>query len=226
MAPYLNPPSSDREVETSTVEPSTSAPKKINGSIEDAPSQTFLISEALARFQISPVEYIEQRRPAIDYLVAGTIVAHGDTILLVQRSRHDFGGLCWEVPGGSCDENDLTILGAACRELWEEAGLRATAVTELVDDQHLWSEDGLNWRKLTFLVEVQKTAQGAPEVKLDPEEHEAFVWATEEDVLANCHGDIMFTWISENQRQTILEAFKMLRTQEAVPLKLEASAEA
>lgn len=33
----------------------------------------------------------------------------------------------WEPPGGACDDDDESILHAATRELWEEAGLQSSS---------------------------------------------------------------------------------------------------
>jgi 8-oxo-dGTP pyrophosphatase MutT (NUDIX family) len=196
-----------------------------------SPPHTFRIPQSLSFFRISPAAYLEQNKATVDRLVAGAIVAHAERILLVQRSRHDFGGLCWEIPGGSTESDDVSILGAACRELLEEAGLRAAAVLDLVDENHLWSDDGLIWRKMTFLVEVEgprRGGDGEPVVTLDPDEHEDFVWATEEEVAAGRSGDRVFTWISEVQRATILKAFGMIKrpVTEKEPVPLEATVEA
>lgn len=211
MSPFLLSPSSPDPVPQEVPGRSTQ-PLKENATVTVTPPQAFLIPESLSRFRISPADYIRESRPKIDQLVAGTIVSHHDKILLVQRSRHDYGGLCWEIPGGSCDEDDWSILGAAARELWEEAGLCTTAMLDLVDDKHSWPDNGLVWKKLTFLVEVGRAdSKEVPEVKLDPNEHEDFVWATEEDVVANRYGNTEFTWMSEVQRQTILKAFRMLK---------------
>ena len=90
-----------------------------------------VVPTSLARYQISPAEYLAQNRGAVDHLVAAAAVVvattaiepgsgSGDRVLVLQRSRHDFAGLTWEVPGGSCEAGDASILGAACRELWEE----------------------------------------------------------------------------------------------------------
>ncbi|KAK0717544.1 NUDIX hydrolase domain-like protein [Lasiosphaeria miniovina] len=53
-------------------------------------------------------------------------------VLLVQRAAHDTMPLRWETPGGGCDDDDTSILHSCARELFEEAGLRATAVGPLV----------------------------------------------------------------------------------------------
>ncbi|KAK8133694.1 hypothetical protein PG984_005706 [Apiospora sp. TS-2023a] len=161
-------------------------------------------------------------------------------ILLVQRSRHDYGGLCWEIPGGSCDPHDASILDAAARELVEEAGLRVRRFVAVVDQQrHEWVDRGEVWRKLTFIVEAEAEVGGDDKfsgeerggrdgkgeeveeefngrrstplrVQLDPEEHEDFVWASREDLLAGGVGEQKFTWIQDEQRQVILRAFDIV----------------
>ncbi|KAK1986718.1 NUDIX hydrolase domain-like protein [Colletotrichum cereale] len=68
------------------------------------------------------------------------------------------------------------------------------------------------WRKYTYLVEIETPADGAAaaaEVVIDPEEHEAFVWATEEEVRAGRCGDVVFEWTSESQRLDVLRAFEI-----------------
>ncbi|KAF6825304.1 nudix domain protein [Colletotrichum plurivorum] len=65
------------------------------------------------------------------------------------------------------------------------------------------------WRKFTYLVEVED----AKDVVIDPEEHEAFVWATEEEVRADRSGDVEFEWTSEHQKRDILKAFEMAKKQ-------------
>ncbi|KAI1869219.1 uncharacterized protein JN550_005849 [Neoarthrinium moseri] len=178
------------------------------------PIPTHIIAEDLARFQVSPAAYIQHCRPDLDRLVVGAVVVHHDQMLLIQRSRHDWGGLCWEIPGGMCEEQDTSVLGAACRELEEEAGLRATAILKLVDEKPLKSSDDLSWGKVTFLVQVEQAADGAaakPAVTLDPLEHEDYVWATEENLLAGSCGDRTFRWIDDSQRDTILKAFRIAK---------------
>ncbi|KAK8130464.1 NUDIX hydrolase domain-containing protein [Apiospora kogelbergensis] len=153
---------------------------------------------------------------------------HPQKVLLVQRSRHDYGGLCWEIPGGSCDPHDVSILDAAARELTEEAGLRVRRFVAVVDRQrHEWIDRGELWRKLTFIVEAddadtfadgedgygeeqERGRSPLPRVRLDPEEHEDFVWATREDLMVGGVGERMFTWIQDEQRQVILRALDIV----------------
>ena len=92
----------------------------------------------------------------------------------------------WEVPGGACDEDDPTILHGAARELWEEAGLVAKRFTHLVTDspdpeiEQVFpnSTRTKTWCRFTFHVEVEN----CDTVKVDPDEHQDFVWASEEEV--------------------------------------------
>ncbi|KAK8039445.1 NUDIX hydrolase domain-like protein [Apiospora rasikravindrae] len=153
-------------------------------------------------------------------------------VLLVQRSRHDYGGLCWEIPGGSCDPHDASILDAAARELVEEAGLRVRRFVAVVDRQrHEWLDRAEIWRKLTFIVEAESESnnddydelsseerdqqdnneQRSPlKIRLDPEEHENFVWASREDLVAGGVGERTFTWMQDEQRQVIMRAFDIM----------------
>ncbi|KAK2003852.1 hypothetical protein LX36DRAFT_745300 [Colletotrichum falcatum] len=66
------------------------------------------------------------------------------------------------------------------------------------------------WRKYTYLVEVEPpAADGAAAVVVDPEEHDAFVWATEEEVREGRCGRVVFEWTSEAQRLDVLRAFEI-----------------
>ncbi|TDZ15473.1 hypothetical protein Cob_v011649 [Colletotrichum orbiculare MAFF 240422] len=67
------------------------------------------------------------------------------------------------------------------------------------------------WRKFTYLVEVEAAGDGEIEVKIDPEEHENYVWATEEEVKADRAGHVALEWTSEHQKMDLLKAFEMTR---------------
>ena len=110
----------------------TSGPPPSTPNNENAAEAGLAVPASLARYQISPAEYLTQNKGAVDHLVAAAAVvvsARGDgegegcRALVLQRSRHDFAGLRWEVPGGSCEPGDDSILSAACRELWEEVSV-------------------------------------------------------------------------------------------------------
>ncbi|KAK2062940.1 hypothetical protein LY76DRAFT_504671 [Colletotrichum caudatum] len=81
-----------------------------------------------------------------------------------------------------------------------EASAAATAVATAGRDA---------WRKYTYLVEVEGPAVGDVVVVVDPEEHEAFAWATEEEARAGRCGDVVLEWTSEAQRLDVLRAFEV-----------------
>ena len=80
-------------------------------------------------------------------------------LLIVQRAAHErsFANL-WEVPGGSSDAEDPTILHSLAREVFEETGLRLTRfvrqVGDVVEFQTGKGERRKYWAKLNFEIEV------------------------------------------------------------------------
>jgi ADP-ribose pyrophosphatase YjhB (NUDIX family) len=134
----------------------------------------------------------------------------GPRVLLVQRSARDTMPNLWEVPGGSVDDDDKSILHAVARELWEEAGLTATKIGRLAGAPQIFAvPSGKEFCKFTFLVEVEQTSDGGLKVKLDPMEHQNFVWATEGDVRAGKVGNVELEFTSWEVKQTVLEAFRV-----------------
>lgn len=77
-----------------------------------------------------------------------------------------------------------------------------------------WLDHGEVWKKITFLMDVefddQGDGEGQPRVNIDSKEQESFVWASEEDVIANKCGGIYLSWTSDEQKQMVLDAFKLL----------------
>lgn len=109
-------------------------------------------------------------------------------ILLVQRSSTDSMPNKWEIPGGAVDPGE-TILAGVAREVLEETGLSVKAVVGLLEHDDEQKVDGgyvFHTRrgrkiiKFTLVVEVED----ASTVRLDPEEHQDCVWATEEECRA------------------------------------------
>ncbi|KAL9130018.1 MAG: hypothetical protein Q9217_001702 [Psora testacea] len=78
-------------------------------------------------------------------------------LLLVQRaaSEHAFPNL-WEVPGGSSDEWDPTILHSAARETFEETGLKLTRFVREIGKGVEFGSRKRRWAKLSFEIEVQE----------------------------------------------------------------------
>ena len=80
-----------------------------------------------------------------------------------------------------------------------------------------WSEirfvtrSGKQICKFNFLVEVEKSADGRLEVKLDPSEHQRYVWASEEEVRVRKVGDVDLEFTMSDLEATVLEAFGVRR---------------
>lgn len=124
----------------------------------------------------------------------------------------------WETPGGACDDTDPTILHAAARELFEEAGLLAKHVCAVVGDPHFFSSrSGKRICKFSFVVEVEGDGDGdgeEVEVVMDPKEHQRFVWASEEELRAGQGkvGDVKVEFTTREQREIVLAGFQFLKT--------------
>jgi len=157
------------------------------------------------------------------YIANGAMVFDSSTterVLLIQRASGDSMPDLWEVPGGGCDKEDSSILESVARELWEEAGLIATTIGPQVGSGQVFlSRSGKLICKFHFLVDAKKGADGRLHVKLDPREHQNYVWATEEEVQVGKVGkvgDLELKFTSSEQERIVLEAFKARKAQDAM----------
>lgn len=199
-----------------------------------SPSYNFTVTDPAlqARFGCSMQAFLDRNRnlnlgrttqqPQPEFLATGAVVfnASRTAVLLVQRSASDSMPGLWETPGGGVDADDATVLHAVSRELWEEAGLRAAAVRCAVPCRRPRSEDdddgltqvfltrrGRVVAKYSFVVEVED--DGA--VVLDPGEHQAFVWATEEECVRGVKGGMQLPITTREQREVILQAWRIMK---------------
>lgn len=164
-------------------------------------------------FEVSTNTYLTQY-PEIYGVVSAAIVIRNHRVLLVQRASNDDCPNLWEVPGGTANR-DETIVQCAVRELQEEAGLAALGVISMIGEFE-WSEkkparNGYGWRDwkiFVFLITIDD-AVGNVEIKLDPLEHQAYLWATEADIKEGLCDGIKLERISSNQKEAILAAFEI-----------------
>lgn len=152
-------------------------------------------------------------------------------MLLLQRSFEDSFGGAWEGPGGSCDPEDKTLLDGVAREVLEESGLHVSRFVDLASRDE-WVKRGPGSVamavKHTFIVEVHEASDSKGSqssegqdglqrswedmVKLDPAEHRAFEWVTEEEIRESI-GDLPGRLKSfRNGEKAMLEAFQMLNS--------------
>ena len=152
-------------------------------------------------------------------VATGAVVFDASTperILLIQRAAHDSMSSRWEIPGGGCDKEDASILHGVARELWEEAGLTAVNIGPQIGGVQLFlSRSGKRIGKFNFLVDAEKGRGGKLDVKLDPNEHQNYVWAAEEEVKARTAGGIELEFTTKDQEAVVLEAFKVRREMNA-----------
>lgn len=131
----------------------------------------------------------------------------------------------WELPGGAVDAADATVLHGAARELLEEAGLRARRFTHVITEgpgaapgQIFPNRDQTKtWCRFTFGVEVEVEGDVGElgfGVRLDPNEHQDFVWATEEEVRAERNVERSLPITKESMRAVMLEAFRLRKDRE------------
>ena len=151
-------------------------------------------------------------------------------MLLLQRSASDSMPLRWETPGGAVDDGDPSILHAVARELHEEAGLVAKSIDAVVrpEGRLFTISQGRRVCKFEFVVAVEREGEGEGgggdgmvgwNVKLDPNEHQAYVWATEEECrnekVRDGDGEVEIRFTTEEQKEIICEAFQLRKAWEA-----------
>ncbi|GAP88820.1 putative nudix domain protein [Rosellinia necatrix] len=190
---------------TTTAAPTTTA----TPSPDSAPT-LFTFDSSVAAFQVPLGAYLKATPPLQGVCVGAFVFDNAGRLLVVQRAPHDSYPLRWEVPGGTIDAEDESILHGLARELWEETGLRARRVLGPVGRGYTFlTRRPLCVCKYSFLVDVE-----AHDVTLDPNEHAAALWVTEQEATAGRCGDVELAYTSENQENAIRESFKTRRIEE------------
>lgn len=170
-------------------------------------ARPYTVAPRLQYFNIPLADFIAARPEFESFGVGGYIFSQDESatphVLLLQRALTDSMPGCWEGPGGAFEPGvDGTLLDGVAREVLEETGLHVSRVVELVavDSWTHARRNGSKFRiaKYSFIVEVyesvrQSEARPVPReeisVQLMASEHQAFDWATEEDVRRSLHGD-------------------------------------
>jgi len=159
----------------------------------------------------------------VDGLATGNIVFNEEgKVLVIQRASTDSMPNKWEIPGGAVDDEDPTVFEGSARELWEEAGLVAKrfkhVVTEGPDEKpgqvYPNSTRTKKWCRFSFDVQVESCEQ----VKLDPKEHQAFAWATEDEIRSQQIGDSQYPITNKHMQALILEAFRLRKEKREIKL--------
>ena len=181
------------------------------------PKLDFIFHPSVQRFDVPAQALLSSRKQAqpdlhYGYIAVGALVlddASTPRILLIQRAATDSMPNLWEIPGGGCDDDDPTILHSVARELWEEAGLTASMIGPRVGADHIFTtSSGKVVCKLNFLIQARKGAK----VKLDPNEHQNYAWATEKEVKSYRSGSTELIFTKREQEAVILETFELMKT--------------
>ena len=137
------------------------------------------IPPALSHLATSPHQFL-QNNSELDNLAVGAFIFSSPEIvtpssvrlLLIQRAATERAfPHCWEVPGGSAEFTDPTILHSVAREVFEETGLHLTRVVRTIGDGvRFESAKGIDrWLKLSFEIEVAELIiyHAAPSASID-----------------------------------------------------------
>lgn len=180
---------------------------------------TYTIAPVVSELDIPIPEilakYSTPEHPA-QYLAVGTIVFNQQgQVLLIQRSASDTMGSLWEIPGGGCDATDPSVLFSAARELEEETGLQATRMLGAIGKGYNFTSGSGKWiLKLNIIAEVGR--EESKNVRIDPNEHQDYVWASEEEVQHEKSGERNIPFTSAAQKDVVLQGFAWWRAQRAM----------
>ncbi|KAF5860075.1 hypothetical protein ETB97_002036 [Aspergillus alliaceus] len=185
----------------------------------ERPTHGYHSSPSLKPYQTPVNTYISQRpSDQLVGILCASIIIHRSRVLLIQRVPDDDYPNLWEAPGGVADDGE-TIVDCAVRELREETGLRASAVTGLVGELEwddslpgpiVHSKRGL-WKVFIFRVVVEGEGREELEVTIDPKEHQGYLWVTEEEARRDMCGDMKLAWVSLDLKKIVLEALECCR---------------
>jgi 8-oxo-dGTP pyrophosphatase MutT (NUDIX family) len=146
-------------------------------------------------------------------------------LLILHRASADTFGDCWDFPGGCVELTDVTLLDAVKREVFEETGLVVSDVEECVG-MRKWEHvrggrETEEWVKFGFVVRVERSEETGAEngngsdvlqIKLAEMEHQAFMWATEKDLLRSLSEEEgVLKFIARGEVEMALEAFRLFK---------------
>ncbi len=81
--------------------------------------------------------------PEVEVCAGGVVIKDGKIVVLRRKNG------VWLMPKGHVDPGE-TLEEAACREVWEETGLRARVGALLGENEYRFTEDGILHRKKVY----------------------------------------------------------------------------
>ena len=144
----------------------------------EEPMHEFKHDPPVARLAVSKHAYLDThpkaafKLTATSALVLNTSSASAPRVFLLQRATSDSNPDKGMTPGGAVDDDDLSILYAAARELWEEAGLWATHICGPVGEPYFFARsNGDKACLFNFTIYVENEDDVFLTARLDPKEH-------------------------------------------------------
>ncbi|PKS13335.1 hypothetical protein jhhlp_000106 [Lomentospora prolificans] len=190
-------------------------------STEPPPSRTpprfdLTFHSSLAPWNKSVLQWGIDNDKHFDGLAVGAHVYDADNrLLLVQRAAHDSMPNRWEAPGGAADATDSTLFEATARELWEETGLVARDLKRIIPEAEGRAPGSVftnrTGRKILCRFSFEVEVQSCEGVRIDPEEHQDYLWVTEEEARAEKVGEREIPITNQIMRSVILEGFRLRR---------------
>ncbi|KAK0710257.1 NUDIX hydrolase domain-like protein [Lasiosphaeria miniovina] len=222
-----------RGVSTMAAQPSTQTTRP--GPMPAIPD--LVVPPHLERFNGPAQEYIVRHNKPWDGIAVGALVFSPESrVLVIQRAKTDSLPEKWEIPSGVVSNDparDATIISAVARELWEEIGLLARALTRLVtapavigspeSEAQLQTEaDGFVFSNSTrtkvfcryvFEADVEALVPGGQHIRLNPCEHQDFLWVSEEEIRDGIVGEekLEIDFTSKHLQRLISEGFRLRR---------------
>ncbi|KAI3549830.1 NUDIX domain-containing protein [Colletotrichum filicis] len=207
--------------------PETAQPPPLTQPQPRPPPPAFNLTypSSLEPYNIPAATWLTANSKSWDGLATGALVFSPSTnkILLLQRAAHDSMPLRWETPGGAADPEDVSLFAACARELWEEAGLEAVEIVRIVSEGEgndlgsvFTNRTGTRvFCRFAFEVTVRDDGDGGrgveEMVRIDPEEHCDFVWASEEEVRRERVGEREIPITNGQMARLILDGFRRRR---------------
>lgn len=110
--------------------------------------------------------------------IVGCLLEHDGKIVLLRRQLHKASGNKWGLPAGKMDAGEST-LQAMLREVKEETGLVLPEESLKYFDSFYVKDGSLDLEWHMFRTKLDTP----PTIKINPEEHLEYYWATPEEAL-------------------------------------------
>ena len=124
------------------------------------------------QFRLSRSPFFD-REPTLE--VSTGYLRYRDKYLILKRCHHESQPDTWTIPGGKIEPGE-SLQEGMLRELWEETGVQLQKESSRFLESFYASHTGFYYRIHLWLLDYRE--EEPPCIKLRPEEHSEFSWAT------------------------------------------------